>query len=110
MVSNIITRLLVLIAGFATNYVSAYFCTMPTFNQAACMKINYSTGGLQGADCATWTTRPSSGGSKPGAPNRNDKFGCADGNVNTPLCCSLVSSKFNLITAGHSATVYCRLI
>ncbi|KAI7955448.1 hypothetical protein MJO29_006847 [Puccinia striiformis f. sp. tritici] len=98
MVSNIITRLLVLIAGFATNYVSAYFCTMPTFNQAACMKINYSTGGLQG------------GGSKPGAPNRNDKFGCADGNVNTPLCCSLVSSKFNLITAGHSATVYCRLI
>ncbi|KAH9465110.1 hypothetical protein Pst134EA_013006 [Puccinia striiformis f. sp. tritici] len=77
MVSNIITRLLVLIAGFATNYVSAYFCTMPTFNQAACMKINYSTGGLQG------------GGSKPGAPNRNDKFGCADGNVNTPLCCSL---------------------
>ncbi|KNZ44613.1 hypothetical protein VP01_899g4 [Puccinia sorghi] len=79
---SLIRLLLVVMVGLAS-YASAYTCTISPFIKAACMKINYETGGLQG--------------SKPGAPNLDTKFGCADGFVNTPLCCSKVSKENELI-------------
>ncbi|KAA1077288.1 hypothetical protein PGT21_002029 [Puccinia graminis f. sp. tritici] len=73
--------LLVLIASLAS-YASAYHCEdIKPFPLAACMMTNYTTGELEG------------GGSRPGAPNRNDKFGCGDGFINTPLCCKIPFEK-----------------
>jgi len=84
-----ILLLLVVMTGLAS-YASAYTCVITPFVNAACMRINYETGGLQGK------------GSRPGAPNKNVKFGCADGNVNTPLCCS---KPFAQVQAGRDGSI-----
>ncbi|KNZ52041.1 hypothetical protein VP01_3717g2 [Puccinia sorghi] len=89
-----IRLLLVVMTGLAS-YASAYTCTISPFVKAACMKINYETGGLQGTDHRA--IPPSVEGSRPGAPNLDIKFGCGNGFINTPVCCSKVSMEIGLI-------------
>ncbi|PLW12119.1 hypothetical protein PCANC_00912 [Puccinia coronata f. sp. avenae] len=75
--SNILIPLLVALIAIWASHTSAYTCVSGPYKNAACFNIDYDTGGFQANKKA----------GKPGAPNLNTKFGCADGNTNTPLCC-----------------------